>query len=298
MPSTDFHPDLRRLGRLLPKQVVTPRTYRLIRFPHRILARRTPSHIQVVRLRPGVTVRLFVPALTSVPCPALLWIHSGGYVIGTAALDDKLCARFASELGAIVAAVDYRLAPEHPYPAALDDCYAALTWLAELSSVDPERIAVGGASAGGGLAAALALMARDRGGTSIRAQLLVYPMLDDRTADRPEPEHPKSRLWSRGSNRFGWHSYLGDTDPNLAVPARRTDLAGLAPAWIGVGDFDLFHDEDLAYAKQLKAAGVPCEVKVVPGAFHGFDAIRPKTQVARSFFNSQCAMLRLAFAPK
>ena len=103
MPSTDFHPDLRRLGRLLPKQVVTPRTYRLMRYPHRILGRRTPSHIEVVRLRPGVSVRLFVPALTSVPCPALLWIHSGGYVIGAAALDDNLCARFASELGAIVA---------------------------------------------------------------------------------------------------------------------------------------------------------------------------------------------------
>ncbi|MBB3606531.1 acetyl esterase/lipase [Mycolicibacterium sp. BK556] len=298
MPGTDFHPDLRRLGRFLPKQVVTPRTYRLIRFPHRILARRTPSHIKVVKLRPGVSVRVFVPALTSVPCPALLWIHSGGYVIGTAALDDKLCARFASELGAVVAAVDYRLAPENPYPAALYDCYAALTWLAQLSSVDPGRIAVGGASAGGGLAAALALLTRDRGGPSIRAQLLVYPMLDDRTADRPEAEHPKSRLWSRSSNGFGWHSYLGDTDPNLAVPARRTDLAGLAPAWIGVGDLDLFHDEDLAYAEQLKDAGVPCEVTVVPGAFHGFDAIQPKTRVARSFFDSQCAMLRLAFTPK
>jgi acetyl esterase/lipase len=298
MPSTDFHPDLRRLGRLLPKQVVTPRTYRLMRYPHRILGRRTPSHIEVVRLRPGVSVRLFVPALTAVPCPALLWIHSGGYVIGAAALDDNLCARFASELGAIVAAVDYRLAPEHPYPAALHDCYAALTWLVGLPSVDSERVAVGGASAGGGLAAALALMARDHGGPSIRAQLLVYPMLDDRTADRPQAEHPKCRLWNRGSNRFGWRSYLGDTNPNLAVPARRTDLAGLAPAWIGVGDFDLFHDENLAYAEQLKAAGVPCEVTVVPGAFHGFDALRPKAQVARSFFNSQCAMLRLAFAPK
>jgi len=295
MPSTDFHPDLRRVGRLLPKQMVSARTLPLIRFPTRFVGRRTPRDGQVVTLPQGVTVRVFRPPIASTPAPALLWIHSGGYVMGTAAQDDKVCARFARELGATVAAVDYRLAPEHPYPAALDDCYAALTWMAELPSVDPARVAIGGASAGGGLAAALALMARDRAEIQIAAQLLVYPMLDDRTVKRPEAEHPKMRLWSPTSNKFGWASYLGDADPEVAVPARRRDLTGLAPAWIGVGDFDLFYAEDLAYAERLGAAGVPCEVEVIPGAFHGFDAVLPKTTVAQSFFDTQCAMLRRAF---
>jgi acetyl esterase/lipase len=295
MPSTDFHPELRRVGRLLPKQIVSARTLPLIRFPIRFLSRRTPSHIELVTLRQGVTVRVFRPPVASTPAPALLWIHSGGYVMGTAAQDDKVCARFARELGATVAAVDYRLAPENPYPAALDDCYAALRWMAELPSVDPARVAIGGASAGGGLAAALALVARDRAEIPIAAQLLVYPMLDDRTVERPEAEHPKMRLWGPSSNKFGWASYLGDADPDVAVPARRQDLAGLAPAWIGVGEFDLFYDEDLAYAERLRAAGVPCEVEVIPGAFHGFDVVLSKTNVAQSFFDGQCAMLRRAF---
>jgi acetyl esterase/lipase len=230
--------------------------------------------------------------------PALLWIHGGGYVMGTAAMDDKTCTRFASELGAIVAAVEYRLAPEHPYPAPLEDCYSALTWLAKLPAVDRTRVAIGGASAGGGLAAALALMARDRGEIPLTAQLLVYPMLDDRTVDRLEAEHPKMRLCRQRSNRFGWASYLQGADPGEAVPGRHMDLAGLPPAWIGVGEFDLFHDEDLAYAERLSSAGVPCEVAVIPGAFHGFDVVLPKTVVARSFFDSQCATLRRAFAAK
>jgi acetyl esterase/lipase len=229
--------------------------------------------------------------------PALLWIHGGGYVIGKAAQDDVLCRRFAREVGATVASVDYRLAPEHPYPAPLEDCYSALQWLTRLPSVDSSRVAIGGASAGGGLAAALALLTRDRGEISLAAQLLVYPMLDDRTVDRKDLDHPGHRLWNQPSNKFGWSAYLGDADPEMVVPARREDLSGLPPAWLGVGTFDLFHDEDLAYAERLKAAGVPCEVEVVPGAFHGFDGIVPKAQVSQSFFNSQCALLREAFAP-
>lgn len=250
MPTTDFHSDLRHVECFLPRQMVSPRTYRFIRFQSGILQRCTPNDIEVVTLRPGVTIRLFRPAVAALPEPALLWIHGGGYVIGTAAQDDNICARFASELGTTVAAVDYRLAPEHPYPAALDDCYSALTWLAELPSVDPPRLAIGGVRAGG---------------IPIQAQLLVYPMLDDRTAEQPEAEHPKSRLWSLSSNKFGWAAYLGDADPDVAVLARRKDLAGLAPAWIGVGDLDLFYDEDLAYAGRLQAANVPCELEVVAG---------------------------------
>ncbi|MGV0714331.1 alpha/beta hydrolase [Mycolicibacterium sp. XJ662] len=293
----NFHPDLRRTARFIPKQVITPVTLPIVRMATRALWRRVPRDVEALTLPSGVGVRLFRPGSGSAPGAALLWIHGGGYVIGHPAQDDVLCRRFARELGVTVASVDYRLAPEHPYPDSLEDCYSALTWLAALPSVDPARVAIGGASAGGGLAAALALMARDRGEVPVAAQLLVYPMLDDRTCDRRDLDNPGLRLWNQTSNKFGWAAYLGDADPDVAVPARRDDLSGLPPAWIGVGTLDLFHDEDLAYAERLKAAGVPCEVEVVDGAFHGFDGIAPKAAVSQAFFNSQCAMLRQALTP-
>ena len=300
MPGIEFHPELKRVARLLPKQLITPLTVPFVRAAGRLLWRRSPAGPdapEVLTLASGVGVRLYRSAGAPDRGPALLWIHGGGYVIGEAAQDDVLCRRFARELGATVASVNYRLAPEHPYPAPLEDCYSALTWLSRLPSVDPARVAIGGASAGGGLAAALALLARDRGEIGLAAQLLVYPMLDDRTVLRSDLDDPGHRLWNQSSNKFGWRSYLGDADPNVAVPARRSDLAGLPPAWIGVGTLDLFHDEDLDYAERLRVAGVPCEVMVVPGAFHGFDGVAPKADVSQSFFASQCALLRRAYAP-
>ena len=256
---------------------------------------RIPSDVEVITLGSGAGVRLFRPAGVTESRPALLWIHGGGYVIGNAQQDDPLCRRFSRRLGITVASVEYRLAPEHPYPAPLEDCYSALTWLAGLPAVDPGRVAIGGASASGGLAAALALLARDRGAVTPAFQLLVYPMLDDRSS--ATAGHPNHRLWSTRSNHFGWTAYLGDADPQVAVPGRRDDLSGLPPAWIGVGNHDLFHDEDLAYAEGLRKAGVPCHVEVVPGAFHGFDAVAAKAQVSRRFFDSQCASLGAEFAP-
>ena len=238
----------------------------------------------------GCTAR---PA-SSQPGPALLWIHGGGYVIGTAAQDDAAVPQVRPRTRASPSrAVDYRLAPEHPYPAPLEDCYAALTWLAALPGVDPARIAIGGASAGGGLAAALALLARDRG--EVDAGRAAAGLSDARRPQRARRRTiPSYRLWRPKSNRFGWTAYLGDADPQVAVPARRTDLAGLPPAWIGVGTLDLFHDEDLAYAERLHAAGVPCQVEVVPGAFHGFDAIVPQgavsTVVLRQRVRRACAI--------
>ncbi|SEH52066.1 Acetyl esterase/lipase [Mycolicibacterium rutilum] len=297
MPSPEFHPDLRRSARLVPKQIITPVTLPVIRMVTRRMWRKVPRDVEGLTLPSGVGIRLFRPEGVTGPSPALLWIHGGGYVIGHAGQDDELCRRYARRLGATVASVDYRLAPEHSYPTPLDDCYAALRWLAALPSVDPARVAIGGASAGGGLAAALALLARDRGEVPLAAQLLVYPMLDDRTVDRAELDKPGLRLWNKTSNKFGWSAYLGDADPEIAVPARRQDLAGLPPAWVGVGTFDLFHDEDLAYAERLKAAGVPCDVEVVEGAFHGFDGVAPKASVSRQFFESQCTMLQRALTP-
>jgi acetyl esterase/lipase len=278
----------------MPRQLVTARTAPVMQYLSRRMGRSVPEGVELLTLSSGVRVRLHRPRGASAPGPALLWIHGGGYVLGNPAQDDRLCRRFADELGATVAAVEYRLAPKHPYPAGLEDCYAALTWLAGLPAVDPGRLAVGGASAGGGMSAALALLARDRAEVTLAAQLLVYPMLDDRTVG-PEFDDPGHRLWTQGSNRFGWRAYLGDADPERAVPARHRDLSGLPPAWIGVGSLDLFHDEDLAYARRLRAAGVPVEVQVVDGAFHGFDAIAPKTAVSQAFFESQVATLRRAF---
>jgi acetyl esterase/lipase len=299
MPNDDVRPDLRRIARIAPKRIVGPRSLPIMRAlmasTGRLLSRGASGDVEVISLASGAGVRLFRPAGVTGPAPALLWIHGGGYVIGKAQMDDRLCRRFSARLGITVASVEYRLAPEHPYPIPLEDCYSVLTWLAALPAVDAGRVAIGGASAGGGLAAALALLARDRGELTPAFQVLVYPMLDDRSA--ATAENPDYRLWNTRSNRFGWAAYLGDADPRVAVPARRDDLSGLPPTWIGVGTHDLFHDEDLAYAERLTNAGVPCQVEVVPGAFHGFDIVASKAPVSRRFFDSQCDSLRAALAP-
>ena len=289
--TTAFHRDLSRIARFLPRKIVTPARLGLLQRMNTLTDRRVPSGVEPLTLSSGLRVRLYRPRTTTAPGPALLWIHGGGYVIGSAAQDDHRCRGFARVLDATIASVEYRLAPQNPYPAGLDDCYEALTWLAGLPAVDPGRVAVGGASAGGGLAAALALLARDRAEIPVAGQLLVYPMLDDRSVgtDLDDPGH---RLWTQECNRFGWSAYLGAADPEVAVPARRRDLEGLPPAWIGVGTLDLFHDEDLAYAARLREAGVPCEVEVVEGAFHGFDAIAAKTAVSQQFSRSQHDWLR------
>jgi acetyl esterase/lipase len=252
--------------------------------------------------QPPVRVRVYRPVKLRRPAPALYWIHGGGFVQGSPEQDDRTCIAFSRELGIVVASVDYRLAPRHPFPAPLDDVYAGLQWLAGNAGslgVDPRAIAVGGASAGGGLAAGLALLARDRGVVSLAFQLLVYPMLDDRTVLRTGVDTTYLRGWIPQNNRFGWTAYLG-REPGgpgvseYAAPARCEDLSGLPPAWIGVGTNDLFHDEDLDYARRLTGAGVGCEVTVVDGAFHGFDAIFSKTGVSRAFLQAQIDALRTA----
>ena len=293
-PGTAFHPDLARIARFIPRKLVTKANLVLLQRMSMLMERRVPDGVLPLTLSSGVRVRLYRPRESTPPSPALLWIHGGGYVIGSAAQDDASCRRFADALGATVVSVNYRLAPQHPYPAGLEDCYTALTWLAGLPGVDAGRIAIGGASAGGGLAAALALLARDRGEVHPAGQLLVYPMLDDRSVGT-HLDDPGHRLWTHESNRFGWSAYLGTADPEAAVPARREDLSGLPSAWIGVGTLDLFHDEDLDYARRLRAAGVACEVRTVDGAFHGFDGVAPKTVVAQYFYRSQRDWLQSVF---
>lgn len=264
------------------------------------MERRRPDGVEVVEVG-EVAVRVHRPSSGAGPHPGLVWIHGGGMVIGTAAQDDRLCRAFVEATGCVVAAVNYRLAPEHPFPTPLEDCYAALAWLAADPGVDPDRIAIGGASAGGGLAAGLALLARERGEVQPAFQLLVYPMLDDRTALRTDIDEKHLRLWNNRSNAFGWTAYTGlpvgapEVSP-LAAPAREEDLAGLPPAWVGVGTLDLFHDEDVAFAERLRAAGVECKLDVVEGAFHGFDGMAPKAEVVRAFHTAQVEALRGAFA--
>ena len=226
--------------------------------------------------RPPVRVEVYRRAGTTGPLPALLWIHGGGYVMGAVVNDDQWCSRIADELDVLVVSTDYRKAPEHRFPAALDDCFASLTWLVEHADelgVDPARVMIGGNSAGGGLAAALAQRAHDEG-VPVTFQLLVYPMLDDRTVPRSEALKKWALVWNPPANRYGWASYLGaepgvGEPPRYAVPARRDDLSGLPPAWIGVGSVDLFHDEDVEYARRLVEAGVECTLYVAPGMPHG-----------------------------
>ncbi len=296
MDTHAFHPDLRSSVRFLPRAAVSPRTLRPVRIGTDLLTRLPKKGVTVHTVGP-VSVRVHRPASSSGRRPALLWIHGGGFVIGSATQDDAICRHFADELGIMVAAVEYRLAPEHRFPTALHDCHDALTWLADQPSVDAARIAVGGASAGGGLAAAVALLAGERGDVRLAFQLLAYPMLDDRSATRADVDESNFRLWNTKANRFGWQSYTGlppgsDRISDLAAPSRRGDLSGLPPAWVGVGTLDLFHDEDVAYAGRLREAGVECALDVVNGAFHGFDVVRPGAGVSKTFRASQVAALR------
>jgi acetyl esterase/lipase len=242
----------------------------------------------VVAGDPDVTVRVHRPKALDGALPCVYSMHGGGYVIGTYAVDDAQFDQLCPKLGVVGVSVDYRLAPETPYPGPLEDCYRGLRWTFEHADdlgIDARRIGVTGVSAGGGLAAALALLARDRGEVRIAFQLLDSPMLDDRQMT-PSSQQDALPVWSRGSNTFGWRSYLGelygrDDVPSTAAPARATDLAGLPPAFVAVGAVDGFRDEDVDYALRLNQSGVPTELHVYPGACHGFSQLAPEAPVAR-----------------
>ena len=230
----------------------------------------------VVSEDPRVVVRVHRPKAVWGPLPCVYSIHGGGYVLGTYAMDDARFDRLCPTFPCVGVSVEYRLAPETAYPGPLDDCYAGLRWTFEHAAelgITPDRVGIAGVSAGGGLAAALALLARDRGEVPVAFQLLECPMIDDRQTTS------SSRLdglpiWSRESNEFGWRSYLGDLYgradlPPYAAPARADDLSRLPPALVIVGGADGFRDEDIQYALRLNQAGVPTELHVLPGAPHG-----------------------------
>ena len=238
---------------------------------------------------PDIMVRVYTPSGVAEPAPGFLWIHGGAMVVGSVAMDDLRCKAVALETDCVVASVEYRLAPEHPHPAPIEDCYAGLKWFSANSGrlgVDRDRIAVGGSSAGGGLAAALALLARDRGEVDVCFQQLIYPMLDDRnvTPSSHYIDHPK--MWTRRANIAAWAALLGkpagaEGVSPYASPARAEDLSGLPSAFIIVGEFDMFLDEDIEYAQRLSRAGVPTELHVFPGAFHGSERYLPKSQTSK-----------------
>jgi acetyl esterase/lipase len=253
---------------------------------------------------PEVRVAVHRPAEAAAPVPAILHIHGGGYVIGEPGVADIANRMLVAELGCAIYSVDYRLAPETAHPGPVEDCFAALSYVAAHAAslgVDATRIGVMGESAGGGLAAALALLARDRGGPKLAFQHLIYPMLDDRTCTVADP-HPFTGefVWTPAQNHYGWGALLGqapggaDISP-YAAAARAEDLSGLPPAFIAVGALDLFLEEDLDYARRLTRAGVPVELHVYPGAYHGFH-FAPEATVTQAANRDSLAALRRALA--
>ena len=227
---------------------------------------------------PEVVLHTYRPEGVEGPLPLVYDIHGGGFVMGSPELEHGPNVRYAREVGALVVSVDYRLAPEHRFPAGLEDCYAGLVWVAanadELGA-DPDRIVVHGWSAGGGLAAAVALLARDRGGPAIRFQFLGIPELDDRLDMPSMRAFTDTPLWNRPNAIISWDSYLGAGVPGTdevspyAAPVRAKDLTGLPPAYVSVAEFDPLRDEGIDYARALLEAGVSCELHLFPGTFHG-----------------------------
>ncbi|SDI56535.1 alpha/beta hydrolase [Natribacillus halophilus] len=248
----------------------------------------TDRFIPSVEGADDIRVRIYEPAMKNETLAGLLWIHGGGYILGSPEMHDSLCQRFVTEADCIVVSVDYRLAPESPFPVPVDDCYAALKWLSENADelwIDPTRLAVGGVSAGGGLTAAVSLLARDREGPSISFQMPLYPMIDDRNTTPSSYEITDERVWNRDLNIKAWDMYLGADNKEeispYAAPARATDLSGLPPTYTCVGELDPFRDETIDYVARLNRAGVPTEFHLYPGCFHGFEGYIPQAEVSQ-----------------
>jgi acetyl esterase/lipase len=249
----------------------------------------------------GVRVRVYEPRKRNGPLPAILYVHGGGFTAGSIDLTDYACDHLVDHVDAVVVSVEYRLAPEHPFPAGPEDCYAALRWLfgsATELAVDAARIAVAGASAGGGIAAGVALMARDRGEVALAFQAPLYACIDDRHVTQSSHEITDPQTWNRQNSLDAWRAYLGhepggDVSP-YAAPGRAEDLSSLPPAYMCVGQLDLVRDENVEYASRLLKAGVPTELHVYPGAFHGFEDVAPLARVSVDAIDDRDRALRRA----
>jgi acetyl esterase/lipase len=270
---------------------------------------RTDHHAPGRDGNPDVMVRVFRPAdvpASSERLPCVYWTQGGGYVLTAPDLDDQWCEGLVDTHRCVVVSVDWRRAPEHPFPAAADDCYAGLAWVvdeAEDLGVDPERIVIAGHSSGGGSTAGLALLVRDRAELSVAHAMLIYPMIDDTNSTHSSRIVTDPQVWNRTSNEIGWRSYLGatygtdDVSP-YAAPTRMADLRGLPPTSILTGDLDLFVDENVTYAQRLLQADVSTELHVYPGAHHAFDRQVPTAAVSRQFFADRDAILSRVFDPQ
>lgn len=255
---------------------------------------------------PDIRLDLYRPADSAAVLPCIYHIHGGGFVAGRLEDEEPKLSALAEELGCCIVSVGYRLAPETPFPGPIEDCYAGLSWVhahASRLGIDPARIGVMGESAGGGLAASLALLARDRRGPGLAFQHLIYPMLDDRTCVAEPHPFAGEFIWAPASNRFGWSALLGQAPGGesvspYAAAARAIDLAGLPPTFVSTAALDLFVDENLDYARRLMRAGVPTELHVYPGAFHGFDLVAGPRVADAARGASRAALARfLATAP-
>ncbi|QXT63925.1 alpha/beta hydrolase [Tessaracoccus palaemonis] len=298
-----LHPQLRSFFRFVPNPPITrPWLLRLMQAGSTRASRpKLPASMthRFVPLGDGAGVHVYRPEGDR-PRAGVLWIHGGGFVVGSASQDHARCVRLATDLDVLVVSAEYRTAPGSPFPAALDDVHAAWTWLVghvDELGIDPGRLAIGGQSAGGGLAAALVQRVHDAPGVQPVAQWLFCPMLDDRTAADRSLDPVRHYLWNNRSNRVGWRSYLGvepgaPVVPRYAVPARRENLAGLPPTWIGCGDIELFHGEDRRYAEALTAAGVPTVLDVVQGAPHAFESISGGAAVSTAYLRRAEGWLR------
>jgi acetyl esterase/lipase len=254
---------------------------------------------------PEISLFIARPKSATTPVPVLYFVHGGGMVVGDNRGGLPEILDYATELEVAVVSVEYRLAPEHPHPAPVEDCYAGLVWTAEHAGelgIDPKRIVVVGASAGGGLAAAMVLMARDRGGPALAGQMLACPMLDDRNDSVSVQQMVGLGVWDRTANETGWTALLGDArgGPDVSpygAPARATDLSGLPPTFIDVGSAESFRDEDVAYASGIWRAGGVAELHVWPGGFHGYYQLAPHAQISKETMAARLAWLRRLLAP-
>ena len=250
-----------------------------------------------------IRVRIYKPAHQDQELPVLLWIHGGGYVLGSIDDNDHLCVQIVETANCVVVSVDYRLAPEYPYPAPLEDCYSALTWIADNAAelqVDINRIGVAGASAGGGLTAGLTLLARDREYPSICFQMPLYPMINDSNDTPSANEITEGMIWNQKTNDFGWKCYLGelhghDEVPIYAAPARADDYRNLPYTYTCVGQLDPFRDETITYVSKLAQAGVDVEFHLYPGAYHGFESLNPQSELARKVIKEYVNAIKVGF---
>ncbi len=304
-------PELREMLAMMPRENFTREGLKEIREGMAVMGTPVPPednvtvterHIPGPEGAPEVRVLIYEPKTrTGDTRPGVLYIHGGGYILGTPEMMDQGCRKISAEIDCVVVSVDYRLAPEHPYPAPLEDCYAALKWFsahAQELGIDASNIAVVGASAGGGLTAGLSLLARDRGGPAITFQAPLCPMIDDRNITPSSYEITDPRSWSREKNIFGWQAYLGELYgkdvPSYAAAARAENLKGLPPLYTYVGELDLFRDETMDYCARLLRAGVPVELHVYPGCFYAFEMFTMVCEISRRAEAELMAVLKKA----